>query len=225
MAVPAEVEQLAARIGDRTTRLHGLVHAAGLLTRRRVDAPDGTELTAAVHVLGPHWLTARLRPLLEAAEPAAVVWVSSGGMYSERLDVGVLEAPDPYRGAAVYARAKRAQVVLAAEWGRRLQPVGVACFAMHPGWVDTGALTEGLPAFAAFAKPLLRTPAQGADTIVWLLRGAAGAGAAPAFWLDRRARGVYRWPGTRGRPGEAARLWEWCEAGGGTGGVGQGVVA
>jgi len=212
MAAPAEVRRLAARIEERTSELHGLVHAAGLLSREQREAPDGTELTAAVHVLGPHRLTSRLQPMLEAAGRATVVWVSSGGMYTQRLDVDRLMAPDAYRGAAVYARAKRAQVVLAAEWGRRLRSAGVSCVAMHPGWVDTNALAEGLPAFAALTKPLLRTPAQGADTIVWLLAGAAGGDAPPAFWFDRRARGQYRWPGTKEGPGEAARLWEWCEA-------------
>ena len=37
----------------------------------------------ATHVLGPHLLTKLLRP--PAAAAARVIWVSSGGMYGQRL--------------------------------------------------------------------------------------------------------------------------------------------
>ncbi len=39
---------------------------------------------------------------------------------------------------------------------------------MHAGWADTPGVSESLPQFYKLTKPLLGTPAQGADTIVWL---------------------------------------------------------
>ena len=45
---------------------------------------------------------------------------------------------------------------------------GIRFAAMHPGWADTPGLSRALPGFARLMGPLLRTPAQGADTIVWL---------------------------------------------------------
>ena len=75
--------------------------------------------------------------------------------------------PAGYRGAVAYARAKRAQVVLSHEWARRWASEGLASYAVHPGWVATPGLATGLPTFAKLG-PLLRTPAQGADTIAWL---------------------------------------------------------
>ena len=98
------------------------------------------------------------------ASSSVIVTVSSGGMYTQRFDLAHLEvSADDYRGATAYARAKRAQVVLAHEWARRWGPDGVASYAMHPGWVDTPGLATGLPRFAHLG-PLLRTPGQGADT-------------------------------------------------------------
>ena len=95
--------------------------------------------------------------------------VASGGMYTEPLDVAALD-PEPadYDGTKAYARCKRAQVVLAEEWTRHLLGTGIAVNAMHPGWADTPGLRTALPGFSRIVGPLLRTPEEGADTIVWL---------------------------------------------------------
>lgn len=64
-------------------------------------------------------------------------------MYSQRFDLGALDAsPAGYDGAVAYARAKRAQLVLADAWATRFGPAGVASYTMHPGWVDTPGLAE-----------------------------------------------------------------------------------
>ena len=72
-------------------RLDVLVHNAGALTREWRQAPDGTELTLAVHVLAPFLLTARLLPLLAQSRARPVLTMSSGGMYNQRLDLDQLE--------------------------------------------------------------------------------------------------------------------------------------
>ncbi|MDQ3627319.1 MAG: hypothetical protein M3419_00550 [Actinomycetota bacterium] len=38
---------------------------------------------------------------------------------------------------------------------------------MHPGWVDTRGVSRYLPIFRAATLPFMRSPAQGADTLVW----------------------------------------------------------
>jgi dehydrogenase/reductase SDR family member 12 len=207
--VEAFSERLMARFGE----IHALVHVAGALSRTFETSPDGLELTAAVHVVGPHLLTSTLAPTLVRGAPAVIVWMSSGGMYTQRLDVDRLDdrSPDRYHGVATYALAKRAQVVLAQIWAERLAQDNVACFAMHPGWVDTAALHEGLPRFAAAMRPLLRRPEDGADTAVWLAGGAAGTEVREGIWLDRRLRPAFRWPVTKQDPKEAQRLWDWCQ--------------
>jgi dehydrogenase/reductase SDR family member 12 len=208
-----ERDQLDRLVGqfDRLGEIDGVVHCAGALFPERKQAPDGTEMTAATHVLAPFRLTERLRPRL--ANGVSVI-VSSGGMYAEEFDLAGLEmGADGYRGAVAYARAKRAQVALAREWSRRYR---LRSCSMHPGWAATPGVETGLPRFARLG-PVLRTPAQGADTITWLVAEALGSDLpAEGFYLDRRRRGEYYRPGTRHRPeqeradGEA--LWEWCLA-------------
>jgi len=90
-------------------------------------------------------------------------------MYTQRLDPAALQmTPRGYRGVTAYARAKRAQVALSREWARRLAGTGITFHAMHPGWVDTPGIAAALPGFHRVMWPLLRTPGEGADTIVWL---------------------------------------------------------
>ncbi len=215
----ADVRAAAEQIDARCSRIDALVHNAGTLTPRRELTADGIELTVASQVVGPFLLTCLLRDLLvrsAASAPARVLTMSSGGMYTQPLDVSQLEMAAPgYRGSVAYARAKRAQVTLNEMWGERLAGTGVVFHALHPGWADTPGVREALPRFRVIVGPLLRSPAQGADTLVWL---AADDGAPLAstgdFWLDRRRRSIHRLRSTcRSDTPEARReLWAWCES-------------
>ena len=191
-------------------RLDVLVHAAGAMHQRFAVSHAGIELTVAGQVITPFLLTKLLLPALLAAAPSRVITVSSGGMYAQRLDPATLEmAPSGYRGAVAYARVKRAQVALSREWARRVDRADVAFHAMHPGWADTPGIAASLPRFRWAARPILRTPEQGADTIVWLATAAPRALGSGCFWHDRRPRSEYRLPWTReDDPAAARHLWE-----------------
>jgi len=56
--------------------------------------------------------------------------------------------------------------------------------------------------------PLLRTPAQGVDTIVWLAAAWQTTDLSGRLVLDRRARPFDRLPSTRVSPEERRRLWD-----------------
>jgi dehydrogenase/reductase SDR family protein 12 len=148
---------------------------------------------------------------MQHSAPARIINVSSGGMYTQRIRVDDLQrVRGGFDGAAVYARSKRAEVILTEMWAQRLAGSGITVHAMHPGWADTPGIQSSLPGFYRVTRPLLRTPAEGADTIVWL-----GAAAEPAlrsglFWHDRRPRPFYLLPRTRETPAERASLWAQC---------------
>jgi NAD(P)-dependent dehydrogenase (short-subunit alcohol dehydrogenase family) len=206
-----DVAALADRLRDEHDHIDVLVHNAGALTHSLERTDDGLEVTAQVHVVAPFLLTARVMPLLERATRARVVTVASGGMYTARLDVDALAAPDPRRfnGTRAYALAKRAQVVLNHEWNART-PASVSFDAMHPGWADTPGLRSALPGLARALGPLLRRPDEGSDTAVWLAAGGGADLGGGRFWLDRQPRGTHYLPGTGTPDGEADRLWNWC---------------
>ena len=90
---------------------------------------------------------------------------------------------------------------------------GVAFHSLHPGWVDTPGIADALPGFHRLVGPLLRTPEEGADTMVWLTADRAGSATTGRFWLDRAPRPTHRLRSTRRSDTAAAResLWRWCE--------------
>jgi dehydrogenase/reductase SDR family protein 12 len=200
-------------------RLDVLIHNAGAIHPRFRTDDAGTELTILGQVVAPFLLTRLLMPALLTAAPSRVITVSSGGMYTQRLAPATLQVPrSRYQGVTVYAKAKRAQVALSREWARRTGGTGVAFHAMHPGWVDTPGVAAALPGFYRAARPILLTPGQGADTIVWLATMPPERLGSGRLWHDRRPRPEYPLPWTRSQdPGAARRLWEHLAAATATG--------
>jgi NAD(P)-dependent dehydrogenase (short-subunit alcohol dehydrogenase family) len=206
------VRALSEHFLDAHDRLDVLVHNAGALTAERHDAPDGTEATVASQVVGPFLLTALLLESLERSAPSRVLTMSSGGMYTAGLAVEELQMPaNEYRGTVQYARAKRAQVALTEMWAQRFGNRGIHFHSLHPGWADTPGVDSALPGFARVMGPLLRTPKQGADTLVWLAADDAAVGSNGLFWHDRRPRSTHRLRSTRqsDTPDRREVLWDW----------------
>lgn len=206
------VREFAERFSGEASRLDVLVNNAGALLGERRLSVDGIELTFATNVLGPFLLTNLLIPLLEKSAPARIVNVSSGGMYTQRIHVEDLQsAHGEFDGATAYARTKRAQVILTEQWAERLEGTGVVAHAMHPGWADTPGIKSSLPRFYGATKRLLRTPQEGADTVVWLGAVPEPARCSGGFWHDRRERPTHRVPWTRESAADRDRLWAECE--------------
>ena len=207
------VRRFTGRFAAAEERLDVLVNNAGVMPPERTETADGVELTFATHVVGPHLLIERLSPLLEAAAPSRVINVSSGGMYSQKLDLDDLQtAHGTYRKNRVYAKTKRAQVVLTHEWARRLEPNGVAVQSMHPGWADTQGVRDSLPGFSKITRGIIRDAEQGADTIVWLAASPDAQRPTGAFWHDRRPRPEHYLPGRAESDQDRRRLWDAVQA-------------
>lgn len=206
-----EVHRVVEEIRRHEDGLDALVHNAGAMFRERRETPEGIEATIALHVVGPQVLTHGLLDLLQRRS-GRVVWVSSGGMYTQGLSLHHLQSPEDYRPAVAYARAKRAQVVLAEQWQRRVGgETGVSFHAMHPGWALTPGVEASLPVFRRVMGPLLRGATDGADTAVWLSLSDEAPRHGGRFWLDRRPRNTVRLPGTGTEPWAAAALWDEVE--------------
>jgi NAD(P)-dependent dehydrogenase (short-subunit alcohol dehydrogenase family) len=204
------IRAAAARLASQSVDV--LVHNAGVLPDERMQTGDGLELTFATHVVGPFMLTRLLRGNLEKSPDGRLIWVSSGGMYTRRLN---LEDPNwterDYDGVIAYAETKRAQVVLSELWAEALRGSSVIASAMHPGWADTPSVRDSLPRFHRVTRNFLRTPAEGADTVVWLAACPRARQSTGLFFFDRKERRTHLLPFTRESEEDRRALWKLCE--------------
>jgi len=197
----ADVRSLAAELVNEGP-IHVLVNNAGILPHERTETEDGNEMTLATNSLGTYALTELTLPALTAAASAStntsgfmprVINISSGGMYScplvvkeDAIQSRPLKKHAKFDGVGAYAITKRHQVVFAERWTRDYgESSGVTFVSMHPGWADTEGVRTSLPGFREQMQKKLRTPAQGADTIVWLSSVSADRLEGGAFYLDR----------------------------------------
>lgn len=205
---------------ERYPRIDTLIHNAGALFNTRKRASNDHDLTVELMVITPFLFTCLLLPALTArtasgGRPGRVITMSSGGMYTENLRVDDLAMSDEsYHGAKQYARAKRAQVSLNHSWAEQISAESCVFHAVHPGWVNTPGIQGALPAFTRWLARvrLLRTPLQGADTLIWLTADDEVLESSGDFWHDRERRDVHMMRRTRESDTPEARqaLWDWC---------------
>ena len=130
-----------------------------MLLDRREASESGLEQTLATNLVGPWALTAKLVGHLKRGTNSRIIWVSSGGMYTQRLNIDHLHAPpSPFDGVRAYAQTKRAMVMLSERLGRELSGAGISVHCMHPGWADTPGVERSLPLFWRVTKSILRSP-------------------------------------------------------------------
>jgi NAD(P)-dependent dehydrogenase (short-subunit alcohol dehydrogenase family) len=172
MSSQAEVRRLAVAVLDAYPRLDVLVNNVGGFWAHRHVTADGLEHTFALNHLAPFLLTNLLLDRLKASAPARVVTVSSGAQAMGRIEFDDLQGARNYSGQRAYSQSKLANVMFTNELAGRLEGTGVTATAAHPGVVRTNFGAEDQAWFFAVisrvVSPLLKTPAQGAQTPIYL---------------------------------------------------------
>jgi len=143
-----------------------VLNASGMPDKFRTNQ-QGIELQFASQLFGHYILSHKLAQAGKLKPGARIVWVTSGGMYLKSLDVSTIFKNDKYDKVDNYANVKRAQVTLLPFFKKEFPNQIVT--AMHPGWAATPGVDEAIPGFAKIMDGRLRTPLEGADTILWLL--------------------------------------------------------
>lgn len=201
------IRTVAAELQAALPRIDVLVNNAGLALRDRLVTEDGFENTFAVNHLAYFLLTRLLQPTLLASAPARVVNVSSEAHRWGAIRFDDLMGEAAYDGWKAYAQSKLANVLFTYELARRLDGTGVTANCLHPGLVGTAFASRGpslIRILSRLARPLLRSPASGAATSVYLASAPEVATVTGQYFAGRRAR--------RSSPASydralAARLW------------------
>ena len=167
-----ELRQLAAVVLEAYPRLDVLVNNVGGFWAHRHSTADGLERTFALNHLAPFLLTNLLLDRLKASAPARVITVSSGAQSMGRIEFDDLQGARSYSGQRAYNQSKLANVMFTNELARRLHGTRVMANSLHPGVVRTNFGAEDQAWFftviSRVVRPLLKTPAQGAQTPIYL---------------------------------------------------------
>lgn len=171
MEMMEEVRKLASELRSAYPVIDVLINNAGAINDRRVMTPEGYELTFAANHLGPFLLTNLLLNNLRASSDARIINLASeaqkiGNIYFDDLQLG-----KGYSSMKAYCQSKLANIMFTYELSHRLNGDGIKVNAMHPGVVNTrfGADLKGITKWMfSLAKPFLRSPEKGAETVIWL---------------------------------------------------------
>ncbi|MEO0561904.1 MAG: SDR family NAD(P)-dependent oxidoreductase, partial [Chloroflexota bacterium] len=174
---PASVDAFAEAVSDRITQLHILINSAAIMANPLTRDPRGYESQFAVNHLGHFQLTARLWPLLTAAEGARVVVLTSSAHRRNGLDLDDVNFESrEYERWLAYAQAKSSNALFALALDKLGEPQHVRAFCVDPGGILTPLqrhLTKeeqmAMGWFDEDGNPheLFKTVEQGASTTVW----------------------------------------------------------
>jgi retinol dehydrogenase-14 len=184
----SSVRAFAAAFMAGQSKLDILVNNAGGWTGKREVSVDGQELTWVTNVVGPELLTRLLLPALKAAGKARIVNVASTA--AGNLDLNDIQyVKRKYDPIKAYSQTKQANRMLTWALNEGL-PAGLTANAMSPGLVKTDLNRDAPGFFKVMFKVLLplmgKTPAQGADTAVWLASAPELEGVTNKFYENRK---------------------------------------
>jgi NAD(P)-dependent dehydrogenase (short-subunit alcohol dehydrogenase family) len=205
----AEMIRAGKALAAKAEHVDVLINNAGAIFDRREITVDGLEMTFAVNHMAYYVLTECLRPVL--APDARIVSTASAAHQTGSLDFSdmTLARTSPRTFAFVaYGRSKLCNILWTRELARRLAGTSVTANCLHPGGVNTG-FGDNLTGFAKTAFGLIKrfmlTPAQGADTLIWLASSPEAAGKTGGYWSKRKLVE----PSAAARSDPAARkLWD-----------------
>lgn len=186
----SEMKRLAALIADQEAHVDVLINNAGAAFATRQLTEDGLERTFALNHLAYFVLTAGLRERLAAAPAARIINTASAAHAGAVLDFDDLQAERSYGALKVYGRSKLCNILFTRELARRLCGTAVTANCLHPGFVATRFADESgglLSYLTRVAKLFAISPAQGADTIIYLASSPEVAQTSGQYFYRRQA--------------------------------------
>lgn len=173
----AQVRQLAADLKAKYPRIDVLANNAGGIMGKRTITVDGNESTFQINHLAPFLLTTELMDTLIASR-AKVINTSSAANSFGKLDLFDLTSERKYSTNRAYGTGKLANILFTSELHRRYSEQGITTAAFHPGVVRTNFAAESTSpmrhAYKTILNRFMLTPDQGAQTLLWLIKGTAG---------------------------------------------------
>jgi NAD(P)-dependent dehydrogenase (short-subunit alcohol dehydrogenase family) len=176
LALLADAARAAREVSYLTDRIDLLVNNAGGMAKEKVVTSEGLEANFSGNHLGPFLLTQRLLPLLRRAAaqaPAGSVRIVNTSSDASEMVPGMdwndLQGLGRFNSGLSYCRSKLANVLFTRGLAKRFAADGIVAHAVHPGTVDSNFISHADEATQARIRTYSAlTPAEGADTLIWL---------------------------------------------------------
>ena len=184
----AEIRRVAGTIKETFGQLDILVNNAGALFQERQTTVDGYEKTFALDHLNYFLLTQLLMgALLESPSPR-IVNVASAASNTGKIHFDDLMLSKNYGGFKAYAQAKLANIMFSYQLSRFLADTPATVNALHPGGVASN-FGDGLflKTLYRVGRPFLKTPAEGAETVVYLATSPEVNGVSGKYFDNKKA--------------------------------------
>jgi len=168
-----EVRKLAADLKKNYKTIDVLANNAGGVMDPLKTTSDGFGLAFQVNYLAPFLLTHLLLDTLIASKATIINTSSRAHTAAGKLRFDELARGDKYSSWGAYSAVKLLNILFTRGFNEQYADKGVYAVAFHPGVVKTSFGTDGSKLVKAFyssklADLMFLTPAQGADTLVWL---------------------------------------------------------
>ena len=169
-----EVRSLASLLKKSYPRIDVLVNNAGGVFGYREVTVDGFEKTMQVNHLAHFLLTNLLMGILVDSKATIINTSSVANSLLSDFNINDLNMEKKHTANKAYGNAKLENILFTKELDRRYAANGISAVSFHPGAVATNFASESKGLFKfLYQGPLkkltgLITPAQGADTLVWL---------------------------------------------------------
>lgn len=168
-----DVRKLAYDLKKKYKTIDVLANNAGGMMDPLATTTDGFGLAFQVNYLAPFLLTHLLLDTLIASKATIINTSSRAHNGAGKLRFDELARGDKHSGWGAYASVKLLNILFTRGFNEQYADKGVYAVAFHPGVVKTSFGTDGSKLVKAFyssklADMMFLTPAQGADTLVWL---------------------------------------------------------
>lgn len=208
-----EARGLAEEIAALTDRVDLLANNAGGMADAMRWTDEGLEQNIAGNHLGPFLLTKELLPLLRTAarkNPSGMARIvntsSDGSEMIPGINLDDLQNVDNWSAGLAYCTGKLANVLHSRGLATRYAGDGIIAHAFHPGTVASNFFAHVPASTRAHTDALDKiTPAQGADTLIWLATADTGAETNGGYWHRREPRAPNP---VVADPAVVTRLWE-----------------
>ena len=196
LALLGDAARAAREVLALTDRIDVLVNNAGGMAKQKIITSEGLEENFSANHLGPFLLTQQLLPVLRrtaaGAAPGSVRILNTSSNASEMipgLNWSDLQSSHGFNTGLAYCSAKLANVLFARGLAKRLVNAGIVAHSMHPGAVDSNFITHADEATQARIRTYSAvTPAEGADTLVWLATADEPGRTTGGYWYQRKPR-------------------------------------